>query len=224
MKLKKYLGIGIRWACVPPLLLLSAALFWSIWELGQSLPKERLNWFFAGGFLGGGLFFTLVSRLTPIYIFGHECTHWLCAKFFFKETGKFHCHANGGYVEIKNPNVWIILAPYFVPFYFLIFAGLWGLGGSFWPEIGSRYLQLAAILLGICYAYHVLMTCFALSKGQADLRIKGVVFSLALILAFNALFIYLAVLTATRQWSSAWPVFYQKGQILLKWLLSCWPA
>ncbi|NLF93424.1 MAG: hypothetical protein GX564_06005 [Oligosphaeraceae bacterium] len=222
--MKKFFFRLLHWACVPPLLLLAATLFWSIWELGRNLPQERLYWFFAGGFLAGGLFFTLVSRLTPLYIFGHECTHWLSAKLFFKETGKFRCRASGGFVEIKQPNVWIILAPYFVPFYFLICTGLWGLAVALWPKWYSPCLHYAAIVLGICYAYHVVLTCFALSKGQADLRLKGVLFSLALILAFNALFIYLAVLTTTRQWPEAWPVFARKGQFLLQWLLDCWPG
>ncbi len=208
---------------MPPLLFLAAALGWSIWELGQNLPEERLSWFFAGGFLAGGFFFLFGNRLTPLYVFGHECTHWLSAKLFLKETGKFHCRAGAGFVEIKNPNLWIILAPYFVPFYFLLFAGIWGLLLTLWPKELTPHLHLAAIALGICYAYHLVLTCFALSKGQADLRLKGVPFSLALILTFNALLVYLAVLTSTRQWPAAWRVFSQKSQLLLHWLQSLWP-
>jgi len=198
--MKKMLGTFLRWLCVPFFLILTFVLIWAEMEAAVFFPKDSLTWSFAGGFLLGSLLFTFGSRLTPLYVFGHEFTHWICAKLFFKQTGKFHCRAGSGYVEIKSPNVWIILAPYFLPFYFLLVTGLWGLFDLLFPGILRPYYPLSAGFLGLTYSYHLVMTFIALSKGQADLKHKGKVFSLSLILTMNALFFFLATLTVTRQW------------------------
>ena len=51
-----------------------------------------------------------------LYVFGHELTHWLTARLFRRRTGAFHVGGDRGYVMVERPNVWITLAPYFVPF------------------------------------------------------------------------------------------------------------
>lgn len=217
--MKKLTGIVLRWLCIPFLLILTAALIWAELEAAVFFPKDHLTWAFAGGFLLGSLFFTLGRQLTPLYVFGHELTHWLCAKLFFKQTGKFRCRGDSGFVEIKDPNLWIILAPYFLPFYFLIGTGLWGLCDLFFPGALRPYHLFAAGFLGLTYSYHLVMTFIALSKGQADLKAKGRAFSLSLILAMNALFFFLATLTVTRQWNHGMLSFWSKLLILLRNLI-----
>jgi hypothetical protein len=198
--MRKIAGILFHWLCVPVFLLLTYALIWAVLEAAAFFPKDRLTWFFAGGFLIGSAIFTMFSHLTPLYVFGHEATHWIVAKLFRKETGKFRCRGNSGYVEIRNPNVWIILAPYFIPFYFLLVTGIWGLFDLLLPgKLTPCYPWLSG-LLGLTYSYHLVLTFIALGKGQKDLKHEGTVFSLALILAMNALFFFLATLTVTRLW------------------------
>lgn len=198
--MKKFAGIFFRWLCVPIFLLFTYALVWTELEAAVFFPKDQKTWFFAGGFLIGSVIFTMFTRLTPLYIFGHETTHWVVAKLFCKETGKFRCGGSSGYVEIRNPNVWIILAPYFIPFYFLLFTGIWGLLDLLMPGKLTPCHPWLAGLLGLAYSYHIVLTFIALGKGQADLKHKGVVFSLTLVMAMNALFFFLATLTVNKLW------------------------
>ena len=213
--MKKFAGILLRWLCVPFFLLLTYALVWAELEAAVFFPKNHLTWFFAGGFLLGSALFTMGTRMTALYVFGHETTHWIMAKLFFKETGKFRCGGSSGFVEIKNPNVWIILAPYFIPFYFLLCTGIWGLLDLFYPgAIGAFHPWLAG-LLGLTFSYHLVLTFIALSKGQADLKHKGKVFSLTLILVMNALLFFLATLTVTSQWKHGLYSLWSKILLLL---------
>lgn len=198
--MKKIAGILFRWLCVPVFLLLTYALLWAELEAAVFFPKDQVTWFFAGGFLIGSAIFTMLTQLVPFYVFGHEATHWVVAKLFLKETGKFHCRWGSGYVEIRDPNVWIILAPYFVPFYFLIFAGIWGMLDLLMPGKLFFFYPWMSGLLGLTYSYHLILTFIALGKGQKDLKHKGKVFSLALILVMNVFFFFLATLTVTGRW------------------------
>ena len=204
----------LRLLWVPVFLFLTVVLLWSELELSVYLQKDRLIWSFSAAFLLGSFIFTLGPRFIPLYVFGHELTHWFVAKLFFKETGKFKCSGSSGYVEIKNPNLWIILAPYFLPFYFLLLTGFWGVIDFFVAEIPSQLQILTAALLGLSYSYHLVLTFIALSKGQLDLKRKGKIFSLSLILLMNTVFFYLATLTFTKQWKRGWNSFTEKTQIL----------
>jgi hypothetical protein len=219
MTMKKIPGILFRWLCVPVFLLLTYALLWAELEVAVFLPKDHLTWFFAGGFLIGSAIFTMFTRLTPFYVFGHEATHWVVAKLFRKETGKFRCRYGSGYVEIRDPNVWIILAPYFVPFYFLVFTGIWGLLDLLLPGKLTPFHPWLSGLLGLTYSYHLVLTFIALGKGQKDLDHKGKVFSLTLILAMNTFFFFLATLTVTKQWKHGLSSLADKISIILHKLI-----
>ena len=128
--------------------------------------------------------------LIPLYILGHELSHWFTAKLFRLKTGKIRLHRNHGSVEIDNPNVWVTLAPYFVPLYTLLLLGIWGQLVWFVPQPPSWAGWLAAVLIGLSYGYHIALTWRALRQGQEDLRIHGVCFSLSLIVMMNLLLLY----------------------------------
>jgi hypothetical protein len=63
------------------------------------------------------------------------------------------------------------------------------------------------------------LTFIALGKGQDDLKHKGKVFSLTLILVMNALFFFLATLTVTRQWKHGLYSLSSKILLLLQNLI-----
>ena len=44
------------------------------------------------------------------------------------------------------------------------------------------------------------MTVFALRSGQADLKMKGKIFSLMMVITGNLLFVFMALIVATSQW------------------------
>ena len=157
---------------------------------------ESLLWPLIGA-VGGTIFF-LHFRLTPIYVFGHELTHWLIAKIFRRKTSKFTVHFNSGSVRVQNPNIWIVLGPYIFPIYMLLW--LIGLGITSCFTVFSTNVQLiCSAIVGVLYAYHVLMTIVALSHSQPDLKFNGVVFSMVFIITFNVLFLYFGIAIATQQ-------------------------
>lgn len=198
--LSKLLLALIKALCILGLLYLSVALVLCMPKLLSSLEKNRLA-LIAGGAFVVGLPLFWFWRLNPLYVFGHELTHWVVAKLFLRKTGRFQSGKNAGAVEVENPNVWIILAPYVLPFYLLVVIGFYGLIMLIATSSIHPYAVIAfAALIGLSYAYHVLLTLIALRSGQADLKIKGKIFSLMLIISGNLLFVFMALIMATSQW------------------------
>ncbi len=196
---------GLRWYWVVlwfPVLLaligLAACSFCTVLiKTAASLP-----WVWCGGCLVGILFFSF-CRLTPLYVFGHELTHWLAAKCFLRKTGEFHVGRRSGYVEIPNPNTAIILAPYCVPVYFILGAGLAGCAEFFWEPLPSWGHHAICAALGVIYAYHVTMTAVALSVAQEDLKYCGTAISLEIIILGNIIVLYLALFCVNGNWKDA---------------------
>lgn len=141
------------------------------------------------GFTGGFIFFIFISKFTPIYIFGHELAHWIFAKVFMKETGKFKVGKDGGAVEIKNPNLWIALAPYFYPTFTVFWIPFWFLFKHFEDRF-HHSLSIYFTVLAITWAYHVAMTLYALKFEQSDLKRYGKPLSFSVILFVNMVIIF----------------------------------
>ncbi len=161
---------------------------------------------FAVAFVGGALLFRW-RKFSPVYVFGHEMTHWIVAKLFLKETGKFKVGMTKGSVEIVDSNVWITLAPYIVPFYVLLAMGVFGLSQVFlYPS--PQWASLAFVICaGLGYAYHCVLTIYAIGLSQSDLKVYGEFFSLSLIIAGNVLFLLLVLLLSNGQWRKAFDIF-----------------
>jgi hypothetical protein len=196
--------------CIIGLLYLSIALVLCIPKVLGTLEENRLALIAGVAFLAGLPLFSFL-RLNPLYVFGHELTHWVMAKIFLRKTGRFQSGKAAGAVEVEKPNVWIILAPYVLPFYLLVIIGLYGLimliaNGSIHPYAVVAF----AILLGLSYAYHVVLTIIALRAGQADLKMKGKILSLMMVITGNLLFVFMALIMATRQWRAGIKAFSQQ--------------
>lgn len=171
------------------------------WQLSAALASNRLALLCGIGFLAGLCFFPYF-RLVPVYVCGHELTHWLTAKLFMRETGKFSLKLARGQVQVKNPNVWIILSPYIVPFHLLVLMGLYGLLLFIIDPMPPLAVRVFAGCLGAAYAYHLVLTFIAIKAGQQDLRFRGPVFSMCVIVTGNICFLFLVLLFATRQWQT----------------------
>jgi len=164
--------------------------------------------------LGIGLIsFSILCKFRLIYIFAHELTHWFLAKLFRRRTGRFQITGNGGAVEIENPNIWIVLGPYFIPLYTLLWAAVYFLLRQidFMPV--AEYASFAVAGMGVTYAYHLWMTCFALSRPQSDLKAYGFFLSISLIICLNLFLVFLGVLAVTAEWRFG---FSQLGTCLWK--------
>lgn len=206
-------------------LVLGTLLLWFTVIVAQSF--FRLSWQFSdratmlwclGGAVVGSLLFSQF-HFTPVYVFGHELTHWVLAKLFCRRTSRFTVHLNSGSVRVDNPNIVIILGPYILPIYMLLLMSFYGLIGL--AAVWSRPAVLtAAVLFGLAYAYHLVMTVVALSQHQPDLQFNGPVFSLIFIIFFNLLFLYLGIALAEGHGVEALKISGQLLQEQASWLLT----
>lgn len=203
----------------------SVVLIRTILYTGFDFGKEA-NVFLAVGLIIGLLFFALIPqcRFLNLYVFGHELTHWIVAKLMFKETGglgSIKISSKGGCVMVYEPNFVITLAPYFVPFYTLIMALISWMVNLFAADLIPQ-LNLALIcyfLLGISYAYHIVMTFIAISIGQKDLRDAGAMFSLAFIVFCNLFFVFLTLFIMSNFALDYWKILWHEGIFVVNWLI-----
>lgn len=202
--MRRFLQHLCRFSAACGLLFLTLVLVSALIKLPLNFDVQYVVLPLVGGFAGGLIFFIFISRLPFLYVFGHELTHWLAAKCFLRETGSMKISGGSGHVQVERPNVWIVLAPYFVPLYSLVWAGFYGVTQMVWhhphPAVGVGF----NIGLGITYAYHVKMTFHALSRAQSDLKMHGVFFSLSLIICCNTALLLFCLIVASGQWGQGW--------------------
>lgn len=194
-------------------------------QIGFNLNNEA-NVFLAAGLVLGLLFFALIPqcRFLNLYVFGHELTHWIVAKLMFKETGglgTIKISSKGGCVMVYEPNFVITLAPYFVPFYTLILALISWLANLFAADLIPQLniVLICNFLLGISYAYHIVMTFIAISIGQKDLRDAGAMFSLAFIVFCNLFFVFLTLFIMNNFVLEYWKILWHEGVFVVNWLI-----
>ena len=190
--LKVILGIIIAWfGAICAITALHEAVY---------IPRGMLSYIFLGAFVIGLLLF-YKWRLVFAYVFGHEMTHYFTAKLFLKKTGKIKLHKTYGSVEVVDSNVWIVLAPYIIPFYSFVAVLIYAIASFFYSNPWVDYSFAALSALG--YAYHVILTTQALRLQQTDLQIYGPFLSWAIIFAGNMLQILIAILVFSRTWMNA---------------------
>jgi len=202
------------------LLLVTLAVVQALIRFPWEFDRRRLVMPLAAGFGAGLLFFILVSRLLVLYVFGHELTHWLAAKLFMRKTGPFRVGRARGSVAIERPNIWIVLAPYFIPVYALMVLGAYGITDFCWPARPDWLVPATAAAVGVAYAFHLRLTVFALSREQSDLGNHGRMLSFAVIVLGNVLLLYLSCMAATRQWHAPAVLAWGNLQRNLRWCLS----
>lgn len=183
------------------LLFLTAVLVQALLRTPLTLDRHRIVLPAAAGFGGGILVFTLGSRFLLLYVFGHELTHWLMAKLFRRRTGRFRVGAGHGSVAVERPNIWIALAPYFIPVYALGCIGLYGVVKHIMqPAPPDAVVKMFMAAIGAAYAFHVRLTAFAASRAQSDFAPYGRFLSLSLVLCCNAALLFVALVAAGRAW------------------------
>ncbi|OGV79722.1 MAG: hypothetical protein A3K19_06400 [Lentisphaerae bacterium RIFOXYB12_FULL_65_16] len=221
----EYIGLFFRLVAAWLLLFLSGGLAGAILALPGQLHRQAVLMPAGIGFLSGAIVFALVCRFTPVYVLGHELTHWFTAKLFLRQTGTLEVSASKGSVAVSGANVWIVLAPYFVPIYTLLWIGIYGVL-CFWVRTpGPIVTHVFYAGLGVTYAFHVVLTAWALYQGQQDLSLYGAFFSLAIILFCNLLLVFLSVIVAARAWTPGMAAFLDvlraEGQVLAACVEGC---
>ncbi len=157
------------------------------------LGSFRSGWTF---WLGAAVYVTVhytVYNFSRMYVFMHEMTHALAALLCGGRVADISVRKNTGYVKMDKSNVFIALAPYFVPGYVLITAFLYMTGDLFANVTPLRPVFL--FLVGFFTAFHFIQTFKTLSEArQPDLKLAGgTVFSIVLILLANLLVLALVL-------------------------------
>ncbi len=209
-----------RWLVGLLLLWATILCFTTLIRLPLELNPRRVVLPLAAGFAAGLVFFTFVARLSFLYVAGHEITHWLTAKFFLRETGPVEVGARTGSVAVERPNIWIVLAPYFVPLYAVVWIGAYGVLQMLWAAAPGWTVTVFNVGLGVAYAFHVYMTIYALLRAQSDLQAHGAFLSLSLILFCNVALLLGCVVVATSQWSRGWSTLRAEWQRSTDWLVA----
>lgn len=206
-----------RFICTVIMIWLTEVILVSLIGLRYSRIDSNVALWFGSG-VGIGLVIFSKWRLVPIYVFGHEATHWLIGKLFLRKTSKFCVHASSGSVRVERPNIWIILGPYIVPFYMLLFMLVYG-GVVAFVSLPQLAILFCLEFLGLLYAYHIVLTIVALMHGQSDLDFRGRILSLTFIVLFNVLFLYIGLSVITMQFGQGMSHLWDVGarQAVLIW-------
>ncbi len=178
-------------------LILLPVIFFALLETGHILLRVlgsfRAGWTF---WLGATVYVTLhytVYNFSRMYVFMHEVTHALAALLCGGRVADISVRKNTGYVKMDKSNVFIALAPYFVPGYVLVTAFLYMTGDLFISVAPLRPVFL--FLIGFFMAFHLIQTFKTLSEArQPDLKLAGgTVFSIVIIILANLIVLALVL-------------------------------
>ena len=148
-----------------------------------SIVREQF-WFFAG-FAAYVVIYSILQNPIKTYVFGHELSHAIWTWMFRGKVLGFRAGASGGSVTVSKSNVFISLAPYFFPIYTLFTIVAYRVAKTFWKV--EPYYEAYRFLLGFTWAFHLILTVYALLKDQDDARENGTFFSVVFIYIANVL-------------------------------------
>ena len=146
--------------------------------------KNQTFWVFALSLFSGVFLFFTAKFLIWGYVIGHEMTHVLWAWIYGGDIYDFRVARSGGHIVTDKTNTWVVLAPYFFPFYTVLWLSacgvVWLVARDF--QIDSQIIYGG---IGITWAFHMAYTIWMIVKGQPDLEYGGVFFSLVIIYFIN---------------------------------------
>jgi len=140
--------------------------------------------------LGGGLYAVLhffVYDFSRFYVLAHEATHALAALICGYKVSSVNVKQDSGSVKVSGANVFIVLAPYIIPFYAVLTMLVYFIAGLFYPL--TIYRNTVIALVGFFSVMHFIHTYKALTEvKQPDIKLAGgSIFSFSIIILFNAI-------------------------------------
>ena len=169
-----------------PLLLLDGVLLYTFPAPAGRLATREEGWIVLGGAMAYLLVHFFLRKPERFYLWGHEFSHLVLAKLFFRKIHQFHISSrNGGKVVMDRTNVMIDLAPYIFPLYSVGIGIAAMLFRHVSPWVPDIYLAGASFL----FTMHLLFSAEGFLTGQPDLRRSGRLFSAAVVLFFLMLWI-----------------------------------
>jgi hypothetical protein len=129
-------------------------------------------------------YFRLVEAiLIYTYVLGHELTHALAALMCFGKVDAVSVDIDGGYVDTDKDNIFVSLAPYFVPLWMLVWMAVLFVANWIYPF--EAYLPWFYAGFGFWWSFHVYWTLWVIPREQPDLIENGVAFSFMIIMLAN---------------------------------------
>ena len=160
----------------------------ALWDLiqGIGISDTTLAPIAAGVFCMVLLYVSLPKPMR-IYVFGHEFTHALATMLCGGRVREMKVGAESGHVLVSKDNFFITLAPYFVPLYTMFALVVFAIGRAvgYWQD-GMAW-GVFCWVLGVTYAFHILLTWRILKVRQPDITSQGYLFSGVIIFIGNAL-------------------------------------
>ncbi len=185
----------IRWSLALLLLPLCWVTTWTFLSrfshaaMNQDFWRTAEFWYFAtGALVMVGWFWSglLQTFFLYLYVLGHELTHALFVLLYRGKVTDFHVSADGGYITTNKTNLVIALSPYFVPFWAVVCAAIYGTVRYF-GGISQEWDRLLYALMGITWTFHMIWTLWMIPRDQPDLRENGTLLSLVIIYLANLL-------------------------------------
>lgn len=119
-----------------------------------------------------------------LYVWGHEMTHAICVWLCRGKVTAFHVSVDGGYITTNKTNWMIALSPYFVPFWSVVVAIVFGLIRCF-VDLRVEWDLVLYGLMGLTWTFHMIWTLRMLPRDQPDLQENGTFLSLVVIYLAN---------------------------------------
>ncbi len=158
---------------------------------------------FAAGYALWLVVFALLPKPMRTYVLGHELTHALWAWCLGARVGGLKVRKSGGEVRTSKTNWAIVLAPYFFPFYAMLFIILFFVAHLIWGL--DRWMWVLFFLVGLGWSFHVSFTAMMLlTTSQPDLKSQGLFFSLVVIYSMNLLTILVTAALLSRAVDFLW--------------------
>lgn len=195
---KSFLRVLLGLALLPIVWGSGAALVKVITEINPTDPdallsKESIALF--SGFMSFILLWLVMPRPTRTYVLGHELTHAIWGLMFGAKVSNLKVTASGGSVNVSKSNIWIMLAPYFFPFYTIIIVAIALITSIFVNPLPCAWAWLAAV--GFTWSFHCCFTVQTLMMRQPDVVEYGRILSWTVILIFNIIGVILWIVATT---------------------------
>jgi hypothetical protein len=130
--------------------------------------------------------FAFLPKPMRTYVLGHELTHALWALLMGARVSGLKVRKSGGQVRTSKTNWAIALAPYFFPFYAVLFIAGFFIVHAIWNLTG--YMWVLFFLVGLGWSFHVTFTLMILlTVSQPDVQSQGFLFSAVVIFLMNLL-------------------------------------
>lgn len=158
-----------------------------VWSL---LKGYKVTMYFLLGFALYTLFHFFIFQFSRLYVIAHEAAHVIAAWCCGYKVSVVNIKEDSGNVKVSGVNVFILLAPYCIPFYAICITVIYFLLSLFVPSVRD-YSPIFLASFGFFTALHCLHTYKALTETQqSDIsQAGGGIFSFPVIVLGNAVII-----------------------------------